>query len=481
MAGTVATTVVGIYLLGMLGVGVYAGRLTKRTPSDYYLADRTLGTVVLAFTLMATVLSSFTFFGVGAAASGTGFGIYSFLGLAAPFYALLFVVVGAPLYRIGRSQNILTPPEYVRKRYESDAVSATYVLVAGVFLIAFVATQIIGGGVALETLIGVPYPVAIGLIAALMAIYIHLAGMRGVVWSDLIQGLILFAVMLGMFLYVNATVGADEVVGRVVADHPEIFTLRGPAGVWTPEYVLSFTAFFAVGITAYPQLIQRYFAAKSSAVLERSAYLYGAILIPIDILAVTLGIWSLGFVSNPPRPDYVIPLLIETLTNPIVFGIAMSAGVAALMSTADSQLLTLSSMASRDIYREYVDPDISDEQEVRVTQIFLVIGVLAATLLAYVRPSGIFQLGSLAIAGFASTAPAVFLGIYWRGGSEIGALASLVVGAVTMFGFFFGVIPEWLKFGLHYGFVGVLAAFVVFVGVSLLTPKPSAATVEAYS
>lgn len=99
-SATATTAVIGLYLLGMLAVGVYAGRLTEHTPSDYYLADRTLGSVVLAFTLMATVLSSFTFFGVGAAASGTGFGIYSFLGLAAPLYALLFVV-GAPLYTRG--------------------------------------------------------------------------------------------------------------------------------------------------------------------------------------------------------------------------------------------------------------------------------------------------------------------------------------------------------------------------------------------
>lgn len=481
MAGTIATAVLGFYLLGMLGVGIYAGRLTEHTPTDYYLADRTLGTVVLAFTLMATVLSSFTFFGVGAAASGTGFGIYAFLGLAAPFYALLFVIVGVPLYRLGLVRDVLTPSEYLRNRYESDTVSVIYILVAGVFLIAFIATQIIGGSVALEALVGVPYPVAIGLIATLMAIYIHLAGMRGVVWSDLIQGIILFTVMFGMFLYVNATVGAGEVISRVVADNPDIFTLRGPASVWTPKYILSFTAFFAVGIAAYPQLIQRYFAAESAAVLERSAYLYGAILIPIDILAVTLGVWSLGFVPNPPSPDYVIPLLIETLTNPVVFGVAMSAGVAALMSTADSQLLTLSSMASRDIYREYVDPDASDEREVRVAQVFLLVGIVLASLLAYARPSGIFQLGSLAIAGFASTAPAVFLGVYWHQGTETGALASLVVGAATMFGFFFDVIPEWLNFGLHYGFVGVLVAFAVFVGVSLLTPTPPADTVKAYS
>ena len=201
--------------------------------------------------------------------------------------------------------------------------------------------------------------------------------------------------------------GGATVVSRVVADHPEIFTLRGPASVWTPRYVLSFTAFFAVGIAAYPQLIQRYFAAKSGAVLERSAYLYGDVLIPIDLLPVALGVWSLGFVPNPASPDYVIPLLIEPLTNPVVFGVAMAAGVAALMSTADSQLLTLSSMASRDIYREYIDPDVGDEREVRVAQLFLLVGIALALVFAYARSSGIFQLGSLAVAGFASTVSAI--------------------------------------------------------------------------
>lgn len=470
----VATVIFGGYMLSLLLVGIYASRFTTHEPTSFYLADRKLGVLVLTFTLLATVVSSFTFFGVGAAASGTGAGLYAYMGLAAPFYSLLFVVIGVPLYRVGKRLDILTPAEYVRERYRSPVVVGTYLCVASVFLLAFVATQIIGGGVALETLLGIPYPFAVAFIALFMAVYIHISGMRGVVWSDLVQGVIVFCVLAGMFAFLNISVGGDAVVDRALTENPEIFSMAGPVGVWTPLYVLSYAVFFAVGVAAYPQLIQRYFSAGSMTVLKRSSLLYAAILIPMNFFAVTLGVWSLGFVDSPPNPDYLIPILIESVTHPVVFGIAMSAGIAALMSSADSQLLTLSSMASRDVYREYVDPEMSGRREVFVTQVFLVIGIALAFLLALARPSGIFQLGTLGIAGFAATAPAIFLGVYWDGATSHGAATSMIAGSATMIAYFLEVVPPTYQFGMHYGFIGVTVSFAVFLGVSLVTSSPAA-------
>ncbi|WP_254533222.1 sodium:solute symporter family protein [Natrinema gelatinilyticum] len=471
------------YMLGMFGIGVYASRFTTHEPTDFYVAGRTLGTVVLALTLLATVLSSFTFFGVGAAASATGFGIYSFMGLGGPFYALLFILIGVKLYEIGKRRNLVTPPEYIRERYESRLASTVYVAVTGIFLVAFIATQIIGGGVAIESLMGIDYVVAISALTAFMAVYLHIAGMRGVVWSDVVQALILFGVLVGVFVYVNVTIGGNAVATSVVAENPDIFTLRGPFGVWTPTYVLTFMAVFAIGVAAYPQAIQRYFSAESAQIMKRSGILYGAIIIPVNFLAVILGIWALGFVDLEAvaSPDYVIPLMIDALMHPIIFGVGMAAGVAALMSTADSQVLTIGSMLSRDIYRQYVDADISDEREVRITQVFLLVVVGLAFLLAWTRPAGIFQLGELAVAGFATTAPAVFLGIYWQRGTGVAAIVSMIIGTVTMIAFFFELIPAAWLFGMHYGFGALVLAFASYIVMSLLTPVPSEDAISNYS
>lgn len=477
-----AGLVVFVYLIGVLGIGVYASRFTEHTPSDFYVAGRTLGTTVLTFTLIATVLSSFTVFAIGAATSGSGLGLYAFIGLAAPFYALFFLVTGIKLYKVGIEQDLVTPPEYLRGRYDSQLVPVVFVILMAVFLIPYIAVQIIGGGVALESVLGIDYVLAIGGITLFMMAYIHIAGMRGVVWSDLVQGLMLFGLLVLMFFLVNATIGGNALVQDIIAENPEIFTLRGPAGVWTPKYILSNMLAFAIGIAAMPQIYQRWFATNSVDIVERSAILYAVVVIVINFVASILGVWSLGIIEVDaiPSPDYLIPFMIEALTNPIVFGIAMAAGIAALMSTADSQALTLSSMVGRDVYREYVDQETSEEREIRVTQGALIVTIVLAFLLAWTRPSSIFQLAEVAISGFAATAPPVFLGIYWRHGTAAGAIASMVIGTLTLFVFYLDVVPSSYQFGLHYGFFALSVSFIVYVAVSMGTDLPPAEAIRDY-
>jgi SSS family solute:Na+ symporter len=469
-----ATIVVALYFLGMLGIGAYAASRTEYNPADYYIADRKLGTLVLTFTLVATVFSAWTFFGVGAAARGSGAGVFGFVALTAPLYALFFAVVGTRVNRLGRDLDVLTPVEYLEKRYQSSIVGTVYLLVSLIFLTAFVATQVIGGAIALDLLLDVPYEVAVLLIGAFMLVYIHIAGMRGVAWSDLVQGTVMFVTLAGAFGVVLATVGGDGIVSRVTtAASPAVFALPGPTGTWTPAFLLSFAAFFILGVPAYPQVYQRYLGAKSTKILKKSAYLFPAIALPVYFLAAALGVWSLGVVGNPPNADYAIPLMIQELTSPVVFGVALAAGVAALMSTADSVLLSLSSMVSRDFYCRHVDPDASEAREVRVSQVALV-ALLAVSLgVAYVQPAGVFTLGSFAVAGFAACAPALFIGLVWPKATSEAAALSMLLGVTVMTLFVAGVVDGAITGGLHYGFVGAVVSLLSFVLISVVTDSPS--------
>lgn len=470
---TLTTVVVGLYFLLTLGVGVYAARRTEYRPTDYYVAGRGLGTVVLTFTLLATVLSAWTFFGIGAQARGTGAGVFAFVALTAPLYAIFFGVFGTRINRLGRRLDVLTPVEYLEERYRSATVGVTYLLISLVFLTAFVATQVIGGAIALDLLLDVPYEAAVVLIGVFMLVYIHIAGMRGVAWSDLMQGVVLFATLAGAFVLVLVTVGTDGIVSDVTATgSTEVFGLPGPTGTWTPAFVLSFAAFFALGVPAYPQIYQRYLGARSTDVLKRSAYLLPLLALPAYFLAAALGVWSLGIVGDPPNADYSIPLLIEQLTSPVVFGVALAAGVAALMSTADSVLLSLSSMISRDLYRRHLDPEATEQREVRVSQVALFVLLTLALAIAFVRPAGVFTLGSFAVAGFAATAPALFFGLVWRRATAEAAASSMLLGVGVMMLFVAEVLTPDLVGGVHYGFVGAVVSTGVFVLVSSLTDAP---------
>lgn len=483
MVVTTAQLVFGLYLLGVLLAGVYASRFTEYTPTDFYIANRSVGTVVLALTLAATVLSAFTVFGIGADTSETGLGSFSFLAIAAVLYTLFFATVGVALVDIGREHDIVTPSEYIRERYDSPGAGVAYLLVTGVFMTALVAGQLIGGGVALDVLLGIPYEAAVLLMAAFMLVYIHVAGYRGVIWSDAIQSTVLLGVLGGVVAYVMVSLDSTAIAADARAETDGLFELAGPVDAWSPLFVITIALAFAVGVPGYPHNIQRYFSASDPDVMRKSGFLFALVAIPIYLFGALLGVWSVGVLEfgAVDNTDYVIPLLVETLLHPVVFGIVMAGAIAAIMSTADSAALTMSSMLSRDIYREFLAPEAGQRREVRVTQALLVGLIALAVVLALVEPAGIFQLIAFAVVGFATTSAPVFLGVYWEGGTAAGAVASLALGPGITILLFLEVLPPGLTAGAHYGFVGVLVAYTVFVVVSLATSTPTEDTVAGHS
>lgn len=481
MPVTIAQLVFAVYLVFVLLIGVYASRFTRRTPTDFYIANRTVGPIVLGLTLVATVLSAFTVFGIGADTVQTGLGTFSFLAIAAVLYTLLFATVGVALYRVGKEMDVVTPSEYVRRRYDSPFLGVVYLAVTGIFMVSMIAGQLIGGGVALDALLGIPYVPAILIMAVFMIVYIHIAGYRGVIWSDSVQSAVLFGVLAGVVLYVLFVLDSTAIATAAVAETPGLFDVVGPADVWTPLVVITAALAFTIGVPGYPHTIQRYFSAADSTTMRRSGFLFALVAIPTYLFGAVLGAWSLGVIPAPEDPDYVIPLLIDTLMHPVVFGIAMAGATAAIMSTADSVALTMSSMISRDVYSEYVDPDASVARQVTVTQILLLVVILLAVLLALTRPAGIFDLIAFAVVGFATTSAPVFLGAFWRGGTTAGAIASLLLGPGITILFFIEYIPPAYTLGMHYGFVGVLIAYVIFVSVSFATHTPNRESVDKFS
>ena len=481
MPVTIAQGVFALYLLFVMLVGVYASKFTKFTPADFYIADRTVGPIVLGLTLVATVLSAFTVFGIGATTTGTGLGAFSFLALAAVFYTLIFATVGVTLFRIGKEMNVVTPSEYVRERYDSPLLGVVYLTVTGIFMIAMIAGQLIGGGVALDALVGIPYLQAILLMAVFMLVYIHIAGYRGVIWSDAIQSIVLFSVLAGVVLYVMFVLDSTAIAQDAVEATPRLLDMVGPVGAWTPLAVITAALAFTFGVPGYPHTIQRYFSAQDSTTMRQSGFLFAVVAIPVYFFGAVLGVWSVGVIPSPPNPDYVIPILIETIMHPVVFGIAMAGATAAIMSTADSVALTMSSMLSRDVYAEFVDPEATVRQQVRVTQLLLIVVIVLALLLAWIRPAGIFDIIAFAVVGFATTSAPVFLGAYWERGTATGGVASLVFGPGITILFFLEYIPPEYTFGMHYGFVGVVIAYVIFVAVSLATATPTDESIEYHS
>jgi SSS family solute:Na+ symporter len=254
MVELVQGVVFAVYMVGVLLIGVWASRYTEETPNSFYLADRRLGVVVLLFTLAATIMSSFTFFGIGATARGTGLGLSGLIAIHMILFALIFTTLGVKVHRVGDRYGYATPSEYLRNRFDNGVVPVVYVVLTTLGLIGFATIQIIGGGVALNVLMDLPYVWSIVLIAAFMAIYIHISGMTGVAWSDTMQGAIMFLSLVAAFIGILVIVGPATLVQNVQNNSPDLFTMAGPVGAWVPKFTVSFSIFFAIGVLAYPQI-----------------------------------------------------------------------------------------------------------------------------------------------------------------------------------------------------------------------------------
>lgn len=473
MVDIVKTVVLAVYFAITLSIGIYAWTRSETTPEDFYLGNREFGRVFLAMTLLASISSAWTFFGVGAAASGTGLGVLVFVGFMLTFYGLGLAIFGVRVNVIGRANNYVTPIEYLRDRYQSEVPGILYLIVCCLFLTTYVSAQIIGGGIALDLIMDIPYQIAIFIIAAFMAVYIHISGMRGVVWSDVMQGIVMVTAMLATVAVALFIVGPNELATGVMEETPEAFTtIAGQMGAWTPFYTLGITAIFVLGVAAYPHVYQRYLATDEAQKLKDAALIYPAVSLPMTIGGVILGVWSVGILTDPPNPDYVIPLMMEQFAHPIIAAIALSAGVAALMSSADSVILSLGSLIGRDVYRHYFNPNATNEQEVHITQVVLLVVLTAALGVSYFRFAGIFTLVDIGLSGFATTVPALFLSMYWPESTNAGAIASILVGVPLVAGLFLGIIPNSITLGGHPGFIALIVSLIVFVFVSSVTESP---------
>ena len=471
--------IVGGYLLVALGVGVLAYRVTERTAEDYYLASRTLGTVVLLFTTFATLLSAFTFFGGPNLSYAAGPEWILVMGLMdGVLFAVLWYVVGYKQWLVGRKEGYVTLGEMLGDRFGSRALRGLVAAISLFWLFPYVMLQQKGAGTAIQALTAgeVPFWVGAGGITLFMILYVVVAGMRGVAWTDTLQGLfMLLMVWLAAAWVLVAVGGPTAATRRLAATNPEFLALGG--GLYTPEFVISTAVSIAFGVAMFPQINQRFFAARSATVLKRTFVVWPVLVVLLFVPAFMLGAWAAGLGVEVPEGGNVLPALLAAYT-PVWFAALVTAGaMAAMMSSSDSMLLSGSSYLTRDLYRPFVAPDADAGREDLVARV----GVVAFATLSFVAslyaPGTLIQIGETAFGGFAQLALPVLLALYWARTTRWGMLAG-VGGAqafylATVFAPFLpGVQPTYLG-GWDASLVGMGLGLVLTVVVSLAT-SPSA-------
>ncbi|AFZ74314.1 sodium:solute symporter family protein [Natronobacterium gregoryi] len=499
MTAPLQLTIVVGYLFFALAIGLVAYRLTDRTAADFYLASRTLGTVVLLFTTFATLLSAFTFFAGPNVAYHEGPEWILVMGLMdGIIFAILWYAIGYKQWLLGRERGYVTLGEMIGDRFGSRRLRGLIAGISLLWLFPYVMLQQVGAGTALEALTegALPYAVGAGLITAFMILYVVVAGMRGIAWTDTFQGLFMLVTTWVALIWVLAAVGGPSVATAALeADAAHHLTLGSDH--YTVQWMLSTAIVIGFGVAMFPQVNQRFFAAGSRTVLKRSFALWPILCVLLFVPSFLLGAWARGLDVTVPEGGNVLPAVLAEYT-PVWFAALVIAGaMAAMMSSSDSMLLSGSSYFTRDIYRPYLEGDVSELREDLIARIGVVVFATAAFVASLWNPATLFELGDAAFSGFAQLALPVLVALYWHNTTRAGMTAGIVVSQAFYLGTIFvdsivatleflAVVPavgelvpalaavvttvlQGSYMGWTAGLVGMGVGLVVTVGISVVT------------
>jgi solute:Na+ symporter, SSS family len=474
---------IALYISSLLLIGWIALNARQEDSlQDFYLAGRGFGFTVLLLTLYATQYSGNSLFGVAGAAYRVGFGW-----LIAVHYMLaitVFYLAFAPkLYTLSRSRGYVTPVDFLVDRYNSKAISLISSIVMIVALTNYLLAQLMTMGRALQGLAGpygdVAYNYGVVGLAVIMLIYGTLGGIRAVAWTDVIQGGVL---MIGFFVLLALLFdqfGPLSAATEQIAASPDAFKVARPSSALLREW-LSYILVLGMGAALYPQAIQRIYAAKSSRTMRRGLAIMAFLPFTTALIAVIAGIYALAYVPGleGAATDQVLASLLRIVQENSLFGYAVvvlifSAVLAALMSTADSAMLSISSMFTKDIYSVHVSPSSSERELTRIGKrcSWIVVGALVVLAIVLKDQASLIGLIDRKFDLLVQLVPAFMLGIHMpllqKGPVLTGLVTGLVIALALAFGPFDFIVAGKV-WGLHPGLYGLAAnATIALVGSAL--------------
>lgn len=460
--------VVGVYLLLLAAIGFWSYRHSGRDPVSYFLAGRGLGSLALTLTTLATLLSAFTFIGVPADAYTHGLGIFLGVGVTTAFISGLFLWVGYRVWLAAQHFGFITPSEFFGHRFNSPLLALLYCLSALTFTAPYISIQIIGGARTLAAVLGegIPYwPLAV-VVALVILGYVLFGGSQAVVWTDVVQGIILILGMGVAFVAVAFSLGREA-----GSELDPWLSLPGPQGRWSWQGLLGNQLLFFMATPLFPQFFQRFYMARSAHPFKTLMVVWPLLILLVFFPAALLGVWGRLAFPGLEKTDQIMPMMLQTLPSGVA-AVVITAALAALMSTADSQLLTASSLVTRDLVVTFFRRQLSPHQEELLGR-WVVLGIGLASFVIALNPPGlIVEIATWSFQGNAMLFPILIAGLYWKRATRAGAVAGALVSSGLTLGWLSGLLPRaWTG-----GWLPVIPAVVigsgVLIGVSLLTQPP---------
>jgi sodium/proline symporter len=472
-----------LYLIFMMCIGLYYSRRQKSL-SQYILGDRSLGPWVTSLSAEASDMSGWMLMGLPG---------YAYLHGLSAFWTASGLIVGTWLNWVLTARrlrtftevasNSLTIPDYLSNRFEDHRnilrfICAIFIIV---FFIIYTSSGFVAAGKLFNTIFNISYGKSLFIGAFVVVFYTFLGGFGAVAATDFVQGTMMFFTVL--YIPIAATIamgGTTPTLAALSAEGADFFSLLPPSQGALANFILFLSCFgWGLGYFGQPHILVRFMAISNPKDLKKSTHIAMSWVIISLMAAIAMGIIGRAYLTTPLHDadaERVFIIMSKELATPFFTGIIWSAILAAIMSTASSQLLVTASAVARDLYQPFIHKEANQIELLNVSRITVLVIAGISLFLASDPNSYIFQIVSYAWAGFgACFGPAILLSLYWKRMTLKGAYAGVLVGGFTVL-----IWRQFAWFDLYElvpGFVFSMAAIII---VSLLDKAPSQSIQNMY-
>ena len=478
------------YFATLIGISVVRAR-AMRAMSDYVLGGRRMGGFTSALSASSSGTSGWAILVFPALAFQHGLGeMWTALALVAGIWCSWTVIAKRLRRYTIAADNALTMPEFFEKRFgdETGAVRTVAAAITIFFVIFYVASGLIAGAKLLNTTFATPQTLGIFITLAAVASYTFIGGFVAVSRTDVFQAtLMLFAFAVVPSWLIFATKDPFAGLGATTPGFWNPFTDRQDEPI-TVVFVLSAVG-WGLGYLGSQRVVQRFMAVESEAKIPLARDIGTAWMLLLYLFGLLLGMVALPALAEVGRldevladPERVFLVTTQAFFHPLIAGLLLAAVIAAVMSTADSQLLLASAIATDDLpaVRRYAY-SLSASRRVWLGRVLLLVTGSVALVLSVLSEESVFTLVSYAWGGMAAAfAPTTVLALYWRRFNAVGALASMLAGTVaaTIWGYLSGGPGDVMD--LQPGFPGCVIATIVGVVAAVATAPPSQSVVTLF-
>lgn len=463
------------YLLILVGIGVWSSKFSSKGVGEFFVGGRKMNRLVVALSAVVSGRSAWLLLGVTGMAYSTGASALWAVSGYTVVELVLFLTYARRLRRFSEVHDCVTLPDFFAARFGDDDGRLRVVL-AGVillFMVGYVASQFTGGGKAIGASFGLSATTGVMLTAAIVLGYTVLGGFLAVSLTDTIQA---FFMIFGLVIVPILAVADAGGWGAVMVE----------LGAYDPSFAdplaLGFGAWLGLvgiglGSPGNPHIIVRYMSIDDESQLRWAGFVGTFWNVVMGAGAVLVGLAGrVHFPSVEMLPaadtENLYPMLAEQQLHPVLFGVVVASVFAAIMSTADSQLLVAASAVVRDFYEKVVrrGDEVAEKTLVLMSRTVVVVLVLAALLLGMAAQELVFWLVLFAWAGLgAALGPPTILALYWKGTTRAGVLAGLLTGTTVTVAWY---LAPALKQSLYELIPAFVLSFLATWLVSLATEPP---------